>query len=51
MKRKKENYDHFVMNRNDVIIIAQTINDERVKNVGLLPNMAGYRILKISKPG
>lgn len=38
------------MNKNDVIIIAKTINDKSVQRVGLLPNFAGYRTLRISNP-
>lgn len=38
------------MNKSDVIILAKTVDNSAIKKVGLLPNFAGYRILRITKP-
>jgi hypothetical protein len=35
------------MNKNDVVIIGKTIDDPRVKKVGLIPNLAAYRTLRV----
>lgn len=38
------------MNKNDVIIIGQTVNSKEVAKVGLIPNIVAYRALRITKP-
>ncbi len=38
------------MNKQDVIIIAKTVDDPRIEKVGLVPNIVAYRLLRISKP-
>lgn len=39
------------MNNRNATIIAQTVNSRVIKDLGLVPNMAAYRITRIDAPG
>lgn len=49
-EKKKEKINNYAINKSNVIIIAKTIDDPRVRKVGLVPNYAAYRTLRITKP-
>lgn len=48
MKTRENNMKNFTLNKEEVIIIAQTINSERLKSVGLVPGVAAYRMIRVS---
>ena len=49
MEAKKSNIQNFPLNKDSVIIIAETINDSRLEKVGLIPGFAAYRLLKVGQ--
>jgi hypothetical protein len=48
--RQRHRLQNITLNKTNALIYAKTINDPRVEKVGLIPNLAGYRILRLSKP-
>lgn len=46
-KKKERQIEDYILNKNDVIIIAETHNDKRLReDVGLVPGVAAYRMSK-----
>lgn len=47
-KKKEKQIEDFILNKDDVIIIAETHNDNRLYDVGLIPGVAAYRLSSVS---
>ena len=48
---KDQKLSSFPLNLDTITMIGKTVNNDSVRKSGLVPNMAGYKIIRIKKIG